>query len=644
MNKRKTIKSSEAKGALKRVIALIWATNKWYFMLIIFGFVISSVVNVLGQSYLGLVLFNKFLVPFFQSGFTEFDWNGFNLSIIILVSLFLSGVLFEFIATRLAVFLTHTTIKNLRDSLYAKMQTLPISYFDKKLKGDLMSLFVNDVDVLKQFIMQTVPTIFSSLATLIVTTVFMLYYSWFLSLIVFALVGTTMFLSSVYARKSSKFFTLRQKRLGIINGFINEMINGVKVIKVFNHQEASFEDMQKRNKEFYEADYKSKAYVTVLFPVFMNIGNINYAIIAIISGFIYLNGGKVGSLDVAISAGVIVAFLQYARNFSLPISQIVQEFNTLAMAAAGARRVFNAMDNLSEVDKGSIEIINHSDLPKSNIIWFNSYDKEKFLSEPSRYYFKIPMGSMGCLIKRINGKFDFNHVYAGYVEGQPIIKDFDLHIKPGERVAFVGATGAGKTTITNLINRFYDVFGGSIKLDGIDIRLIKKSSLRKSLGYVLQEISLFTKSIADNIAYGVPDATLKDIKEAAKIANATRFIKQTEDGFNTILENAGESLSQGQKQLLSIARTSMLDPMILVLDEATSTIDTETEREIQEAMYELMKNKTSFVIAHRLSTIRDVDKIVVMDQGQIKEVGSHDELIKLHGIYHQLYTGKIELD
>lgn len=635
MNRKKSKFDSQT---FKKLMKFMWETNKVYFSLIIFGMLVTAATFSLSQSFLGIVLFNKFLVPYFISGAKKFDWYGFTIAIILLGLMYLIGVTCQFVASRLSISLAHSTIQKLRVSLYSKMQKLPIKYFDTNLNGNLISIYTNDIDTLREMISQSFPQIINSIATIFILLFLMFYYSWFMTLIVLLLVFVLMFFSSKFAIYSGKYFVQRQKSLGKLNGFISEMINGVKVIKVFNHEQKSVSDLTVKNDEFYKSDFKSKAIMNILFPLFMNMGNINYAIVALIGGVILANNGHVGSLNIGLNIGVLVSFLQYTRSFSNPIATISQQFNTISVAIAGAQRVFAVFEEKEEQDLGTIEIVSERDL--------NETEKELLAAlnlEKSNFYYKMFVDGK-VTFKQAKGQVVFKNVYFGYTDQKMILKDINLEVMPGQKIAFVGATGAGKTTITNLINRFYDVNKGEILLDGINLEEIKKSSLRKSLGFVLQDTSLFSKSVKENISYGVENALKEDVEYAANVANADRFIGLMENGFETELENAGENISQGQKQLLSIARTSMLQPMILVLDEATSTIDTETEKHVQEAMYNLMKNRTSFIIAHRLSTIKNVDKIVVLDKGEIAEQGSHKELLAQKGMYYKLYTGAIELD
>ncbi|MEE3928202.1 ABC transporter ATP-binding protein [Mycoplasmopsis ciconiae] len=632
-------KNKKTPSAFSKLIKYIWNTSPFLFSLIILGTIISSAVMAGAQSFLGLVLFNKFLVPFLAIPNAVFDWAGFTLAVSILGAMYILGVISQLISSRLSVNLTFKTIKNIQDDLYSHIQTLPLKYFDTNLKGDINSLFNNDIKTLRTLISESIPQMFNSLTTIIVSLGLMLYFSWFMTLIAIFLVALLLVLGQILGKNNKKYFFKRQELMAKLNGHVNEMINGVKVIKLFNYEQAIFDKYEKVSDEFYKYDFKAKLNANILFPIMINMGNLYYGLLAIIGGALVIFSNDLPSwLISTLNIGVLVSFLQYARNFSNPIGQIAQQFNTIFMGIAGSKRIFDTLEQQPETNSGTIQII---DTQKVDSLLLE--DIKKQINQPNQFVYKIVQNNE-TIYKNAFGNVEFRNVNFGYTRDKLILKDINLNIKAGTKVAFVGATGAGKTTITNLINRFYDVTSGEILIDGINVNDIDKVSLRKSLGLVLQDTSLFTKTIKENISYGKEQAEMAEIANAANLSNANRFIDLMNDGFESVLENSGDNLSQGQKQLLSIARVSLLNPLILILDEATSTIDTNTEKHIQEAMYNLMQNRTSFVIAHRLSTILDCDLIVVMDQGRIIEMGNHQELMQKGAQYFKLFTGAIELD
>lgn len=638
MTNKKT-KSKISFKAFGELLKYIWKNSPFIFSIIVVALILATAIQAASNSYLGVVLVNRFLKPWaesLKSGNPVFDWKGFTISVVILASFYAIAAISTTLANRLIVSLTYNTIHKLRKELYNHVQKLPLEYFDSNLKGKINSLFGNDILALQGIMSGAISGFVNSVTSLIVSLVLMFYFSWFLTLIALFTIFILFLISALIANSSKKFFERRQKLLGELNGYSNEFINGIKVIKVFNYEDVAFKKYKAKSDEFYKYDLKSKIWVVVLYPLMINIGSISYGILAIIGALILVNGGKVGVLETGLNIGVLISFLQFSKTFASPVANLSQLSNAIFRGVAGAQRVFEVLGKPLEKDNGTIELIEYNDLSKDLKTYVDSNLKK------ANYYFVNK--KQNTVIKPALGTIEFKNVNFGYKPDHLILKNINLKVPCGKKVAFVGATGAGKTTITNLINRFYDVTSGEILIDGININDLTKNSLRKSLGFVLQDTSLFSQSVFENIKYAKPNATEEEILQAANLANAENFILMMENQYHTVLENSGENLSQGQKQLLSIARTSMLNPLVLVLDEATSTIDTKTEKDVQQALYKLMKNKTSFVIAHRLSTIQNVDKIVVMDKGQIIEQGTHQDLLANQSHYWKLFNGLIELD
>ncbi len=584
---------------------------------------VSVLANVQGTMFTKNLI-DDYIVPLLKTGNPDY---GPLLAAMGRVAVFYGiGVISTFAYSKIMIYVSQGTIKNLRVELFSHMQDLPIRYFDSHAHGDIMSIYTNDIDTLRQLISQSLPQILNSAITVVSVFVSMVILNIPLTILTIVMVIVTTVVTKKFAGFSSRYFLAQQRDLGKVNGFIEEMLNGQKVVKVFTHEQENIEAFDKINDELFESAYNANMYSNMLGPVNAQIGNLSYVLCALAGGVMALSG--FGGLTL----GKLASFLTFNKSFNMPISQVSQQFNSIIMALAGCDRIFSLLDEAPETDEGYVTLVNAreengklTETPEHTGLWAWKHTHQ---ADGSVDY------------KKLEGDVVFDDVDFGYVPEKIVLHDVDLFATPGQKIAFVGTTGAGKTTITNLINRFYDIADGKIRYDGININKIKKADLRHSLGIVLQDTHLFTATVMENIRYGKLDATNDEVYAAARLANADTFIRQLPDGYNTVLTGDGANLSQGQRQLLAIARAAIADPPVLILDEATSSIDTRTERIVQDGMDKLMHGRTTFVIAHRLSTVRNSDCIMVLEQGRIIERGSHDELISKKGKYYQLYTGK----
>ena len=575
------------------------------------------------------------------------DWNGALKQvlpiIIFLIILYVVSIILNVIYTQLLAVLSQKFLSRLRVELFSVMQNLPIRYFDTNKHGDIMSRYTNDIDTIRELIANSIPAILRAAAVVLSVFVIMLYYSIYMTVLILAGVALMLVVSKKFGGGSAKYFLAQQKAIGKLEGFIQEMMNGQKVIKVFNHEEKSIDDLEVINEELRMTGFRANACANILGPVIMNIGNILYVIVAVVGGLLITL--KVPNISLSqlfhkefafFGISFVVPFLNMTRQFTSNVNQLSQQVNVIVRSIAGAKRVFDLMDEEAEVDEGYVTLVNALIDEEGNITETNNHT--------GHWAWKHPHGDGTTTYTELKGDVVLTEVDFAYVENKPVLHDISVYARPGQKVAFVGATGAGKTTITNLINRFYDIADGKIRYDGININKIKKADLRKSLGIVLQETNLFTGTVMDNIRYGNLEATDEQCIEAARLAGAHDFIKRLPEKYNTVLYNNGSNLSQGQRQLIAIARAAVADPPVMILDEATSSIDTRTEAIVQRGMDKLMEGRTVFVIAHRLSTVMNSDVIMVLDHGRIIERGTHQELIDKQGTYYQLYTGAFELE
>ncbi|MBP3478786.1 MAG: ABC transporter ATP-binding protein [Oscillospiraceae bacterium] len=576
-------------------------------------------------------LVDQFILPMVASGSTDFApvWAF----LVKLACIFVIGMAASFLQSYLMVGVTQGIQKKVRDDLFRKMQTLPIRYFDSNVAGNIMSRYTSDIDTLRQMISQSIPQAVSAVVTLVVIFITMLTESWILTIVSMITVLGVVFVTKTLAGKSAKFFIGQQKSLGAVNGYIEEMITGQKVVKVFNHEQISKEEFDKLNEELRQNAYSAGKFSNMMGPINNNLGYVQYAILAIVGGILCVLSTEEVPL---LSLGSLIAFMTLSRQFNMPINQISNQINAIVMALAGAERIFELMDEQPEEDHGYVTLVNAKEDEAGNLT--------ECEERTGRWAWKHPHGDGTLTYTELKGDIVMDGVDFGYVPEKQVLYDVTLYAHPGQKIAFVGATGAGKTTITNLINRFYDIADGKIRYDGININKIKKPDLRRSLGVVLQETNLFTGTVMENIRYGKLDATDEECIQAAKLANAHDFITRLPKGYDTELTGNGASLSQGQRQLIAIARAAVADPPVMILDEATSSIDTRTEALVQKGMDALMKGRTVFVIAHRLSTVMNSDCIMVLDHGKIIERGTHEDLIAQKGTYYQLYTGAFELE
>ena len=605
-----------------RLMKYVLKDYKFHCISVVVLIVVSVLCNVQGTMF-KKNLIDEYITPFLLSDNPNFTPLAHAIARV--AAFYALGVLATFGYNRLMVNVTQGTLRNLRNDLFSHMEKLPVKYFDTHAHGDIMSVYTNDIDTLRQMISQSMPQLLNSGITIISVFVSMLILSIPLTVVTMIMVGIMVFCSKKSAGQSGAYFAKQQKDLGTVNGYIEEMMNGQKVVKVFCHEEENMQNFKKLNDELYVSADKANTFANFLGPINAQIGNISYVICAIIGGVLAL--GKVGGFTL----GGLASFLTFNKSFSMPINQISMQMNAIVMAMAGADRIFKLMDEKEELDEGYVTLV-------------NAKEEDGKLTEceerTERWAWKHTHQNDGSVdYVEVKGEVVFNGVDFGYNDEKIVLHDIKLYAKPGQKIAFVGSTGAGKTTITNLINRFYDIQDGKIRYDGININKIKKADLRHSLGIVLQDTHLFTGTVRDNIRFGKLDATDEEIVAAAKLANADSFIRRLPKGYDTMLTGDGANLSQGQRQLLAIARAAIADPPVLILDEATSSIDTRTERIVQDGMDKLMRGRTTFVIAHRLSTVRNSDCIMVLEQGRIIERGTHDELIEEKGRYYQLYTG-----
>ena len=615
-------------GTAKRLLSYVLKGYKFRFFLVLVCILVSAAASVSASLFLGSLI-DDYIAPLLLTDQPVF--SGLLHTLILMGCLYLAGALCTLAYNRIMVTISQGVQKEIRDELFVHMQTLPIRYFDTHAHGDVMSVYTNDVDTLRQMFSQSIPQMFASLVTIVVVFLAMLVTNPLLTAVVVLCVCGMLLVTRSIAGRSGKYFMRQQEKLGDLNGYIEEMVNGQKVVKVFCHEQKAQEGFDRVNDALFESADMANKYANILMPIMVNIGNIQYVIVAMAGGLMALGGVGGG-----VTLGVIASFLQLSKSFSQPISQISQQLNSVVMALAGAGRIFALMDEESERDEGTVTLVNAA------------YDQAGELGESGQrtnlWAWKVPQKEGGFAYTRLTGDVRFFDVDFEYEAGKPILHDISLFAKPGQKLAFVGATGAGKTTITNLINRFSDIADGKIRYDGININKIRKSDLRRSLGIVLQETNLFTGTVRENIRYGNLQATDEEVEAAAQLAGADDFIRRLPQGYDTLLTGNGANLSQGQRQLLAIARCAVADPPVMILDEATSSIDTRTESIVQQGMDSLMCGRTVFVIAHRLSTVRNSDAIMVLDHGRIVERGGHDDLIAQHGLYYQLYTGAFELE